>query len=255
MAIGYYLVQGDKTTCGGRIIDGASNHSLFGKAIARDRDRVTCGKHPGIYMIAGGIADDSVHGRKMAGTLDSVSTCPCKARFVPSMLQDTYDKNGVCSKSTFSLNRLMALLHDPYKNLHQKKDKPRCTHIDGAVKVAEYIVAEIKKNVRSKTAETIRYNIDTKTLKQRIEEWRKLPFYTRMMIPPPQPDLPSAMIVWYQTVKTGSTWDHKPKIRSQFKNVAVTRPLVSKTMSESYYHKYKKYDFYLDDGLTFTMVM
>ncbi|WP_024558523.1 polymorphic toxin type 44 domain-containing protein [Franconibacter pulveris 1160] len=36
------------------------------------------------------------------------------------------------------------------------------------------------------------------------------------------------------------------RIRKKFKSVAVTRPLESKRMSESYYHKYKEYDFYLD---------
>ncbi|HFZ8993333.1 TPA: PAAR domain-containing protein [Citrobacter freundii] len=91
MAKGYYLVQGDMTTCGGKIVDGASDHLLFGKAIARERDRVTCGQHPGMYMIAGGIANDTIHGRKMAGTLDSTSTCPCRARFIPSVTQDTYE--------------------------------------------------------------------------------------------------------------------------------------------------------------------
>lgn len=92
MAKGYYLVQGDMTTCGGKIVDGASDHCLFGKAVARERDRVTCGQHPGMYMIAGGIANDTIHGRKMAGTLDSISSCPCRARFVPSMMRDTYEK-------------------------------------------------------------------------------------------------------------------------------------------------------------------
>ena len=100
MAKGYYLVQGDMTTCGGKIVDGASDHLLFGKAIARERDRVTCGQHPGMYMISGGIANDTVHGRKMAGTLDSTSTCPCRARFVPSMTQDTYETGGSSTSSS-----------------------------------------------------------------------------------------------------------------------------------------------------------
>lgn len=91
MAIGNYLVKGDKTTCCGVIIEGDFTHTLFGKPIARERDKVTCGQHPGTYYIAGGIANDVVHGRKMAGTLDSQSTCPCKARFVPSMKKDTYE--------------------------------------------------------------------------------------------------------------------------------------------------------------------
>ncbi|MFK8257759.1 PAAR domain-containing protein [Erwinia sp. AnSW2-5] len=95
MAKGYYLVQGDKTTCGGRIIEGATDHTLFSKAVARERDKVTCGQHPGIFMIAGGIRNDTIHGRMMAGTLDSTSSCPCRARFVPSMMQDTYEKGGL----------------------------------------------------------------------------------------------------------------------------------------------------------------
>uniref|UniRef100_UPI001EDB6CCB PAAR domain-containing protein n=1 Tax=Buttiauxella sp. S19-1 TaxID=941430 RepID=UPI001EDB6CCB len=99
MAKGYYLVQGDMTTCGGKIVDGASDHRLFGKGIACERDRVTCGQHPGMYMIAGGIANDTIHGRKMAGTLDSTSSCPCRARFVPSMMQDTYETASSASQS------------------------------------------------------------------------------------------------------------------------------------------------------------
>ncbi|MFZ4215966.1 PAAR domain-containing protein, partial [Pantoea endophytica] len=66
--------------------------TIFGKAAAREKDRVLCGKHPGTFLIAGGIVNDTIHGRRMAGTLDSESTCPCKAKFIPSMLQDTYEK-------------------------------------------------------------------------------------------------------------------------------------------------------------------
>ncbi|NMP26623.1 PAAR domain-containing protein [Rahnella sp. SAP-1] len=106
MATGFYLVQGDKTTCGGRIIEGATDHTIFGKAAAREKDRVLCGKHPGTFLIAGGIVSDTIHGRRMAGTLDSESTCPCKAKFIPSMLQDTYEKasrgSAAASKSSAS---------------------------------------------------------------------------------------------------------------------------------------------------------
>lgn len=96
-AEGYYLVQGDKTTCGGRITTGAEDHTLFGKPVAREQDSVTCGKHAGLYRIAGGIDNDSIHGRRMAGTLDSYSSCPCKATFIPSMMDDTYEKSSGAS--------------------------------------------------------------------------------------------------------------------------------------------------------------
>lgn len=98
MAEGNYLVQGDKTTCGGRITTGAEDHTLFDKPVARERDSVTCAKHAGLFKIAGGIDNDTIHDRRMAGTLDSYSSCPCRAKFIPSMLHDTYEKSsGACA--------------------------------------------------------------------------------------------------------------------------------------------------------------
>ncbi|WP_353739719.1 PAAR domain-containing protein [Yersinia aleksiciae] len=91
MAKGYYLGVGDQTTCGGVIIEGDATHILMGKAVAREQDRVTCGKHPGTYIIVGHIPGDSIHGRKFAGTLNSQSNCPCKAWFIPSLVNDTYE--------------------------------------------------------------------------------------------------------------------------------------------------------------------
>ncbi|MDU4126490.1 PAAR domain-containing protein [Pantoea sp.] len=96
-AEGFYLVQGDKTTCGGKITTGAEDHTLFDKPVAREQDSVTCGKHAGLFRIAGGIDNDTIHDRRMAGTLDSYSTCPCKAKFIPSMMDDTYEKSSGAS--------------------------------------------------------------------------------------------------------------------------------------------------------------
>lgn len=96
-AEGFYLVQGDKTTCGGRITTGAEDHTLFDKPVAREQDSVTCGKHAGLFRIAGGIDNDTIHDRRMAGTLDSYSTCPCKAKFIPSMWNNTYEKSSGAS--------------------------------------------------------------------------------------------------------------------------------------------------------------
>lgn len=61
-AAGFYLVQGDKTTCGGRITTGAADHTLFDKPVAREQDCVTCGKHDGLYRIAGDIDKDTLYG-------------------------------------------------------------------------------------------------------------------------------------------------------------------------------------------------
>ncbi len=91
MAKGYYLVIKDATTCGGMITEGDPTHTLFGKAIAREQDRVTCGKFPGMYAIIGHVPGDSINGRKFAGTLHSKSSCPCQARFTSSMNNDSYE--------------------------------------------------------------------------------------------------------------------------------------------------------------------
>jgi hypothetical protein len=92
MAKGYYLVIGDKTTCGGKIIGGDPAHTLMGKAIVREQEQVTCGKVPGIFVIVGPIPANSIHRRKFAGTLHSQSSCPCQARFIPSITTKTYER-------------------------------------------------------------------------------------------------------------------------------------------------------------------
>ncbi len=187
-AKGFYLVQGDKTTCGGRIITGAEDHTLFGKPVAREQDGVTCGKFPGIYKVAGGIDNDIIHGRRMAGTLDSFSSCPCRAKFIPSMLEDTYEKSGGSANSAGGATAATSTATSPATTLpvttagqsSDLKTQPHCQHTDGAIKVADYILKEIKMNVRSHTAETIRYLIDDDTLKQRRAEWNTLPFLCKV---------------------------------------------------------------------------
>ncbi len=129
MAKGNYLVRGDKTTCGGVITEGCEDHCLFGKAIAREGDKATCGQHPGMYNIVGGIANDSVHGRRMAGTLDSYSSCPCRARFIASMVDDTYEKtSGTQNKSSLSLNEVVSPKVDneiSEQHLEKKEEKEK----------------------------------------------------------------------------------------------------------------------------------
>ncbi|OSI13837.1 polymorphic toxin type 44 domain-containing protein [Neisseria dumasiana] len=128
----------------------------------------------------------------------------------------------------------------------QKITQP-CEHkIDGAIEVAEYIVEEIKRNVKSKQTEQIRYYNDYSV---RMKEWQALPWYRRLG-QPPQPMLMEAMTVWTMMVRQDGPWDHKPIIRKKFSNFAVkNRPLSDKpnaTLSQSHYHKYKKHDYFYD---------
>ena len=70
MTEGYYIGLGEKTTCGGEVLDGDNGiktHVLFHDF---EGDRVTCGKDGKIYRIVGGVSNMHSHGRLMAGTLD-----------------------------------------------------------------------------------------------------------------------------------------------------------------------------------------
>lgn len=92
MSKGYFIGLDDKTTCGGKVLDGDTRIMMYGIAHARDGDRVTCGKDGKTYQIVGGISNMISHGRAMAGTLDSYSNCPCKAELIPSVFTATYRK-------------------------------------------------------------------------------------------------------------------------------------------------------------------
>ena len=101
MAIGYFLRLGDRTTCGGTILSGDPAFTIDGVATARMGEVVSCGRHPGQYAILGGVKDMWNEGQAMAGTLDSVSSCPCRATFINSIF-DSYEKESssvIASKS------------------------------------------------------------------------------------------------------------------------------------------------------------
>lgn len=100
MAIGYFLRLGDKTTCGGQILTGDQSFTWYGVAAAREGDRVSCGKHPGVYEIYGGVYDMWDEGRPLAGTLSSISGCPCRAQFIPS-IADSYEKEPAQAVKSF----------------------------------------------------------------------------------------------------------------------------------------------------------
>ncbi len=100
MATGFFLYHLDKTTCGGRILAGASDTDYeIGGVIRqqiREGDPVSCGKHKGRFRVCGGMGDTyEVDGvlKEWAGSLDSYSSCPCRARFKPSVASHTYESD------------------------------------------------------------------------------------------------------------------------------------------------------------------
>ena len=94
MSEGYFVGLGDNTTCGGKIIEGDPRVNIYGVLHAREGDLVTCGKHEGTYQIVGGISHIESHGKRVAGTLDSFSSCPCRARLIPSVYSATYENES-----------------------------------------------------------------------------------------------------------------------------------------------------------------
>ncbi|MCX2898764.1 PAAR domain-containing protein [Pseudomonas mandelii] len=90
MSVGYFIGLNDKTTCGGKVLDGDNRLMMYGLAHAREGDRVTCGEDGETYKIVGGISHMISHGKHVAGTLDSYSSCPCEARLIPSVFTATY---------------------------------------------------------------------------------------------------------------------------------------------------------------------
>ncbi|PIT46260.1 PAAR domain-containing protein [Snodgrassella alvi] len=92
MAKGYFLRVGDRTTCGGKIISGDSMILWHGVASAWEGDKVTCGQHSGTYRISGGVSNMFSPARKLAGSISSISTCPCNARFIPTVTDSYIDE-------------------------------------------------------------------------------------------------------------------------------------------------------------------
>jgi len=91
MSVGYFLRVGDNTTCGGKILTGDPTFQWYGVSAAREGDMVNCGNHPGTYKILGGVTDTFDGGQILAGSIDSFSSCPCHAKFIPT-IQDSYSK-------------------------------------------------------------------------------------------------------------------------------------------------------------------
>jgi len=91
MAKGYFIHMNDPTSCGGRVISGSSRKTN-GVPVARMMDLVTCGKHGGTWRIIGGIEGvKDQNGQPVAGSMDSVSSCPCSARFIPQITVHQYE--------------------------------------------------------------------------------------------------------------------------------------------------------------------
>ncbi|WP_300634741.1 PAAR domain-containing protein [Pseudomonas sp.] len=55
LSVGYFIGLGDKTICGGEVLDGDKRVNINGLFHACEGDRVTCGKDGQTYKIVGGV--------------------------------------------------------------------------------------------------------------------------------------------------------------------------------------------------------
>lgn len=99
MSTGYWIVRGDKTTCGGTVLSGDPKCKIGSPLclVARKGDEVSCGVHSGTYHIMGGHPGHLSLGIQQASTLYSRSSCPCNAYFIPSQ---TWRKHGLYQEPT-----------------------------------------------------------------------------------------------------------------------------------------------------------
>ncbi|WNN47343.1 PAAR domain-containing protein [Siccibacter colletis] len=145
MAIGHFLFRGDKTVCGGRIIEGCADHQFFGKDMACEGHQVTCGKHAGRFRIVGGLDSDDIHGKRVAGTLHSRSSCPCKSKFVPSNVNDDYESGAGTTVTHTDLSHLVEVpvLPGPIEELEIDRFTDNCKPEDNQLLNGVYIWTEI----------------------------------------------------------------------------------------------------------------
>lgn len=224
MSVGYLLKVGDKTTCGGVIVNGDLCFNIGGMPAATEGSKVSCGKNTGLFKIIGGVGFMNTPTGKAAGTLDSISSCPCRSKFIESSSNQKYIKETID--------------HQVYSNKYQ------CECYDGAIDVAAYIVKEIKLNIESEEVKLIQGYMDKNG--ELLKLWNQMTALGKAVVPYPTPNTVPAMAIWSERVFRNRPWDHKPLIRDKFRDVAVTRNTPSGNKSVSHYHKYLNYDYFYD---------
>ena len=255
MAIGHLIRQGDKTTCGGTVLEGDTAFTLDGMPRSSEGDQVSCGKDGKTYVIVGGISYFTSDGRLAAGSLDSHSSCPCKAGLIHSALHATYHSSNdaappvtraiaqpanhsdssATTKSQLANPKPAEQTPAPFSN-SGTTDFVICNHPDQMEELATYIAGEMNRNIKHpavlKMKELLNYESSSTARKFLTRPW-----YARMV---GRPDFNTialrkqleAMAIWAKQVGQNMEWDHKPKLRAMY-NGAVR-------------HKQGNYDYFYD---------
>lgn len=236
MRTGYYIGLGDKTDCGGVVLDAAPGISWNGVIHARAGGPVTCGKDGKTYPILGGISHFTSDGVPIAGTLDSVSGCPCRARLIPSVTSATYRVEINDPAQSDRSSHTQNATHKPAaKSPAYFADGGSCSHPDRMEEVASYIADEMNRNINHPSVLEMK-ELNSYDAVAETREYMALPFYRRLG---QQPDFHAfalakqarAFALWTERVGQNRPWDHKPKLKNEFGD---------------YWHKQGNYDYYYD---------
>ncbi|VVO89212.1 hypothetical protein PS862_02248 [Pseudomonas fluorescens] len=247
---GYFIGLNDKTTCGGKVLDGDTRVMMYGLAHAREGDRVTCGKDGETYRIVGGVSHIISHGKHVAGTLDSYSNCPCKAQLIPSVFTAIYQNEArpatrasraAAPPATQTYNRFTTepLMADPKpaaKIWVSPVDPASCNHPDRMEELASYIADEMNRNITHPSVLKMR-ELNSYDPEAETNKYMQIPFYLRLGH---QPNFHAIALVkqaeafalWTERVGQNRPWDHKPKIKTKF--------------GGDVRHKQGKYDYFYD---------
>ncbi|WP_243244451.1 polymorphic toxin type 44 domain-containing protein [Pseudomonas maioricensis] len=223
MRTGYYIGLGDKTDCGGEVLDAAPGITWNGVIHARAGGPVTCGKDGKTYQILGGIPHFTSDGVPIAGTLDSVSGCPCRAQLIPSVTSATYrvETNTPAQSERSSPTQSRNSVHpSAAKKPAHFADGGSCSHPDRMEELASYIADEMNRNINHPSVLEMK-ELNTYDPVAETIEYMALPFYRRLG---QQPDFHAfalakqarAFALWTERVGQNRPWDHKPMIKSKF---------------------------------------
>jgi uncharacterized Zn-binding protein involved in type VI secretion len=252
MTNGYFIRLGDRTDCGGEVVEADDRVNMFGVAHAREGDGVTCGKDGKLYAIQGGVSHIISHGRLVAGTLDSFSSCPCGARLIASEFTASYTNDDNSNSRTFNRSaqthggsdRSATTTAQP-TNIKRANSSPPplrsastnpagCNHPDQMEGLASYIAEEMNRNISHPTVMKMKELNSFDALAEHTRH-QKLPWYARLLQPNFQAtelaNMGAVMALWAERVGQNRPWDHKPKIQGAIGGI---------------WHKQGGYDYFYD---------
>ncbi|WP_080290282.1 polymorphic toxin type 44 domain-containing protein [Pseudomonas syringae] len=231
MAKGYFICRGDKTYCGGEVLEGHTGITWHGLLHSHEGDRVSCGKDGKTYRILGGVSHFTSDGKRVAGTLDSVSGCPCRSQLIPSITTASYIAEDSPTTRTSQGAEPKPAAQKPARFAGPGS----CDHPDRMEELASYIADEMNRNINHPSVLEMK-ELNSYDPVAETREYMALPFYKRLGS---QPDFHAfalakqarAFALWAERVGQDRPWDHKPKIKSRYGD---------------YWHKQGNYDYYYD---------